>query len=462
MTIWPPSRQDLRRPAYRSLAERLLQAIEAGELRSGDRLPPHRMLADQLGLSVQTVSRAYNDLIARGVLAGQVGRGTFVRSVPAETRTPYIQDERAGGIVDLSILKPVCTDWHRDSLGAALAAIAGELPTTVMSSFRPSVALAAYREPAVRWLRLAGLDLEGERVLITNGASSAMTIALMTATGPGDLVVTEALGHHTLKPLASYLGIRLQGIEIDGEGIVPEAFERACAASPVKALYIMPTGLNPTAVTAGLERRKRLVAIARRHGVLIVENDAWGPLQPERPPPLASLAPERCFYVTSFTKCLMPGLRLGYLATPETFESAASSRHLVTNWMATPLIAEIVSRWIADGTAKAMLDWQSEALAERNALAAGRLAGLDFAASPSGMHIWLDLPHAWSEEAFVAHARLLGIAVAPGSAFQLSAASHRQGVRVCLGVESQEALKKGLNVLARLARSQPEPALLAI
>ncbi len=462
MTIWPPNRRELRRPAYRSLADRLLQAIEAGELRSGDRLPPHRTLAGQLGLSVQTVSRAYNDLIGRGVLAGQVGRGTFVRSVPAETRTPFIQDERDGGIVDLSILKPVCTDWHRELLSAALKALGGDLPTTVISSFRPSVALAGYREPAVRWLQFAGLDLEVERILITNGASSAMTIALMTAASPGDLVVTEALGHHTLKPLASYLGLRLQGIEIDGEGMLPEAFERACAGSPVKVLYMMPTGLSPTAVTAGLERRKRLIAIARRHGVLIVENDAWGPLQPERPPPLASLAPERCFYVTSFTKCLMPGLRLGYLATPETFESAASSRHLVTSWMATPLIAEIVSRWITDGTAQVMLEWQRRTLAARNALAAERLAGLSFTASPSGMHVWLDLPHAWSEEAFVAHARLQGVAVAPGSAFQLSAANHRPGVRVCLGVESPEALEKGLDVLARLARSQPEPALLAI
>ena len=99
MTIWPPDRRDLIRPAYRSLAERLLKAIEAGEVRSGDRLPPHRVLADQLGLSVQTVSRAYGDLMRRGVLAGQVGRGTFVRTVPVETRTPYIQDNRDGSIV---------------------------------------------------------------------------------------------------------------------------------------------------------------------------------------------------------------------------------------------------------------------------------------------------------------------------------------------------------------------------
>ncbi|MDH3662660.1 MAG: PLP-dependent aminotransferase family protein [Alphaproteobacteria bacterium] len=462
MTIWPPHRQELRRPAYRSLAERLLQAIEAGELRSGDRLPPHRVLADQLGLSVQTVSRAYGGLMRRGVLAGEVGRGTFVRTAPVETRTPYIQDTQDGAIVDCSILKPVCTAMHQGKFGAALAALSDDLPMTTVSSFRPSVALSNCRRPALDWLRLCGLEVTAERVLLTNGASSAMTIALMTAANPGDLVVTEALGHHTLKPLTGYLGFRLQGLEIDGEGIVPQAFERACLQEAVKALYIMPSGLNPTASTAGIERRERLAAIARKHGVLIIENDAWGPVQPSRPPPIAALAPERTFYVTSFTKCLMPGLRVGYLVTPETFESAAASRHLVTNWMATPLLAEIASRWIVDGTAEALLLWQREALVERNALAAEALAGLPFSASPAGMHVWLPLPHAWSEEAFVAHTRLHGVAVAPGSAFAVSAVGAGVGVRICLGAESTPALERGLSVIARLARSQPEPALLAI
>ena len=439
-----------------------MQAIEAGELKSGDRLPPHRALADQLGLSVQTVSRAYSDLMSRGVLAGQVGRGTFVRTVPVETRTPFIQDAGDGSIVDLSILKPVCTAMHREKLGAALAALSGDLPMTIVSSFRPSVALSNYRQPALDWLRLCGLETTPERLLFTNGASSAMTVALMTVANPGDLVVTERLGHHTLKPLAGYLGLRLQGLEIDDEGIVPLAFERACLQDTVKAIYIMPAGLNPTATTTGIERRKRLAAIARKHGIQIIENDAWGPLQPSRPPPIAVFAPERTFYFTSFTKCLMPGLRLGYLIVPETFESAAASRHLVTNWMATPLIAEIASRWIVNGTAKELLTWQRNALSERNALAAKHLAGLPFGASPAGMHIWLPLPHAWSEEAFVAHARLQGVAVAPGSAFAVSSVGAAAGIRICLGAESMPALDRGLGMIARLAQSQPEPALLAI
>ncbi|MEZ5936388.1 MAG: PLP-dependent aminotransferase family protein [Alphaproteobacteria bacterium] len=461
MTIWPPRAEELRRPAYRSLAEKLVQAIEAGELKSGDRLPTHRTLAAELGLSVQTVSRAYDDLVHQGLLIGQVGRGTYVRAAPAETRTPYIQDKQDGGVIDLSILKPVSTGMHRERLGQALGALGADLPMTVVSSFRPSVALNKYREPARGWLKLCGLEVDAERVLLTNGNTSAMTVALMTAANAGDLVVTEALSHHTLKALASYLGLRLRGLAGDDEGILPDALEQACAEEPVRALHIMPTGLNPTATTAGLERRRRLVAIARRHDLRIIENDAWGPLQPKRPPPLAALAPERSFYFTGFTKCLMPGLRIAYLVTPETFEQAAASRHLVTSWMATPLLAEIATRWLDDGTARALLDWQRTALGERNALAERILADHQHAASPYGMHVWMPLPQAWSEADFVAHARLQGVAIAPGSAFAVTDPSP-PGVRICLGAESLPALERGLEIVARLARSQPEPALLAI
>jgi DNA-binding transcriptional MocR family regulator len=129
--------------------------------------------------------------------------------------------------------------------------------------------------------------------------------------------------------------------------------------------------------------------------------------------------------------------------------------------MATPMLAEIAARWIEDGTARSLLDWQRKALRERNALAARILADHPYGASPCGMHIWLPLPHAWGEADFVAHAALQGVAIAPGSAFAMAEAT-QPGVRICLGAESLPALERGLEIVARLARSQPEPALLAI
>lgn len=462
MSIWPPGPDSLKRPAYRALAERLIQAVEAGELKSGDQLPTHRKLAFDLGLSVQTVSRAYEELIRRGAIVGEVGRGTFVRAGPAETRTPFLPETQRNTLVDCSLLKPVCEQLHMDHMGAALAGLAVDLPATAISSFRPNTALREDREASLAWLAHCGIETRPELVHLTNGSTQAMTIALMTATNPGDLVVTEQLGHHTLKPLTQYLGLRLKGLEIDEEGIVPDDFQRVCAGNGVKALFVLPSGLNPTASMMGLERREALCALACRHDVTIIENDAWGPLQPGRPKPIAMLAPERTFYFTSFTKSIMPGLRCGYLVVPETLSSAAANRHLVTNWMATPIIARIASRWVRDGTAAGLLEWQMTALGRRNGMAARILDGIAFRASPNGLHIWLPLPGAWSEDAFVTHARLHDVAVAPGSAFAISGPAGFPAVRICLGGPTGPALERGLKVIAQLVRSQPEPALLTI
>mgnify|MGYP003630542461 CR=1 FL=1 len=462
MTIWPPKSEDLRRPAYKSLADALVRAVDAGELRSGDRLPTHRNLAYDLGLSVQTVSRAYDELIRRGVIAGEVGRGTFVRAGRSDTKTPYVPDSQNEKFIDFSILMPVFEPMHLQEMQRMLTRLGADLPASTVSAFRPSTALRKYNGAAAKWLTRCGLVPATQGLLMTNGNTSAMTIALMTVAGPGDLIVTEELGHHTLKALSRYLGLRVQGLAIDMEGIVPEAFAAACRKCPVKAVYLMPTGLNPRAVTMSAERRAELVGIARKYDVLIIENDAWGPLQPGRPAPIASMAPERTFYFTSLTKCIMPGLRYGFLAMPEAFESAAANRHLVTSWMATPLMAEIGSRWIEDGTAERLLKWQMDALGERNRLAARVLADIPFLASENGMHIWLPTPGQWTEDAFVAHSRLNGVAIAPGSAFEMSDNVRNRGVRICLGAETIQTLERGLSVISRLARSNPEPALLTL
>ncbi|MEP1934528.1 MAG: PLP-dependent aminotransferase family protein [Roseibium sp.] len=462
MTIWPPKPDELRRPVYRSLSEVIIRAIGSGELRDGDRLPTHRDLAYDLGLSVQTVSRSYDELIRRGFVLGEVGRGTFVRAPGRDTHTPFLPDSQHGTIIDCSMLKPVVEALHLDAMREGLTRLGKELPASAVSSFRPSGANRKYGETSRKWLARCGLEISTQGLILTNGNTSAMTIALMTAARPGDLVATEEMGHHALKPLCRYLGLRLAGLEVDAEGLVPRSFARLCENSKVSALYIMPSGLNPKATTMSLERRTDLVELARKHDVSIIENDAWGPLQKNRPLPVATLAPERTFYFTSLTKCIMPGLRVGYLVVPETCESAAANRHLVTNWMATSIMIEIANRWIEDGTAEDLLQWQINALGERNRMAAEILSGVSFSASENGMHIWLPTPGTWSEDGFVAHARLNGVAIGPGSTFNMSDKVNSLGVRVCLGAENIESLTQGLMVVSRLARSNPEPALLPL
>lgn len=464
MTSWLPDPETLTRPVYKSLSRAITDAIASGALRPGERLPTHRDLAYALGISVQTVSRAYDMLIQTDAITGEVGRGTFVKTAPGEGREPPYQQLDAGDpVIDCSMLTPVTGPLHGAAMDATLGALIGRMPAEVLYSFRPRQTLARHAGAALPWLQRCGLDTRADLVLPTNGATAAMTVALMTAAPPGSTVATEVLGHHTLKALTRYLGLKLTGLPCDDQGILPDALRAACRAKSVRALYLMPSGTSPLNSVMSLSRRVEIVAIAREHDLFIVENDAWGPLAPDRPPPLAALAPERVFYFTSLTKCLLPGLRLGWLVVPEAQVTAAFGRHLTTNWMATALIAEIGTRWIAEGTAERLLDWQRDELARRNHLAARCLAGLPLRSQPHGLHVWLTLPEEWEEQAFVNSARLRGVAVAPGSAFHIGGELvPAQGIRICLGAPPESMLETALVTLARLARNLPEPDFLAI
>ena len=193
-------------------------------------------MAETLELSVQTVSRAYEELIRRGLISGETGRGTFIRPPQREPVPPYIP-ERLSEVIDLSILKPVvCETRHIDAMKAALHALADDLPHSAVLSFRPNTLFARHRRVAQGWLREhCGVEATPGTIHLTNGATSGMTIALMAAAPPGSTVVTEAVGHHTLVPLAAYLGLRLRGVAIDAEGVIPEALDEACSEGDVRA-----------------------------------------------------------------------------------------------------------------------------------------------------------------------------------------------------------------------------------
>jgi DNA-binding transcriptional MocR family regulator len=461
MTLWHPDPALIRRPAYLSLADQFARAIHDGRLQNGERLPTHRALADQLKLSVQTVSRAYEELIRRGLVSGEIGRGSFVQTQRREPEPPYLP-ERPGEVVDLSILKPVCEVMHLERMKEALAWLAETLPASSALSFRPNMVFPRHRAIAVEWLRLCGIDVSPQNISVTNGATAAMTVALMSVAPPGSTVATEAIGHHTLVPLARYLGFNLEGLPIDDNGIRPESLDEACRHSDIRAVFVQPSVINPTATLMGSVRRAELAEVARKHDIAIIENDVLGPLVEDRAPPLAYFAPERTLYVTSFTKVTVPGLRIGYLAAPDRHVAAVANRHLVSNWMATPMVAEIASKWVSDGTAMELVRWQRAALRRRQEIAAEVLGEIRYRAQRDGLHLWLELPDDRSEEGFVAQARLQGVAIAPGQSFRIADAPWKPAVRISLGSTTEGELRAGLGVVTKLLLGDPEHLLLAI
>jgi DNA-binding transcriptional MocR family regulator len=201
-----------------------------------------------------------------------------------------------------------------------------------------------------------------------------------------------------------------------------------------------------------------LVRIARQYDVLIIEDDVLGPLPEYRPIPISALAPERSIYLTSYTKCVMPGLRSGYLVAPEALLPTITGRLIVFSWMATPLISELASRWTKDGTADELVCWQRKKIAERHAIVAEELTGFDWAGHPSALHIWLHLPEQWTSQNIVEHAKALGVAVAPPQPFMTAQCQPLNAVRIAVGgVPHPDRFRQGLTLIKGLLKRSPEP-----
>lgn len=454
MSHWPLTPEDITRPAYRSLAQGIANAIEAGALRSGDRLPPHRDLAWQLGLSVQTVSRAYEELIRADLVTGEVGRGSFVKARLRETMTtPWHKSTRIQPKYDLSLMTPVALAQINEAWSETLHRIAGRLDETVIYGFRPRQTASRYANMAAAWLGRCGLVVGTGRILVTNGMTPAMHVALATVASPGDVIATETLTSHTLRPTAKSLQLQLRGIACDDRGMCPDALVEAAkdAGGQMKAVFLLPSGAGPCARIVDADRRAALADAAVSQGLAILECDPLGPLAARRPPPIATLAPHHTFYFTGMTKCLSPGLRIGMLAIPEARVESAVSHHMSAAWMVTPLMAEIAKDWIETGTIDHLLAAQRSELVARNRLAESIL-GTKSLGARHGLHRWVMLPEGMDEATFQRDVLAQGVALAAGSGFFVS--NPRPAIRLCLGGVARRDLEAALTIVSRLLPRQ--------
>jgi DNA-binding transcriptional MocR family regulator len=460
MTTWVPDLRQRRGPRYLAIAEALAEDAGAGRLTPGARLPTHRELADRLGVTVGTVTRAYAEAARRSLVSGEVGRGTFVRAPMARLSASPLPAPDAAFLVDLGPNLPPSApgDGEGATLARTLSALSKRRDLAGLLAYPPEGGARAHRSAGAEWVARSGLKASAERTLVSSGSQHGMTAVFAALLGPGDLVLAEELTYPGMKTLAGLLSLRLQGLAMDEQGLRPDAFAAACRTRAPKALYCVPTLHNPTTSLQSEERRREIAAVAREHGVLIVEDDVHGRILERPPRPLSAFAPELSVYLTGTSKVLAPGLRVGFIVAPEALVPRIAAAIRGTTWMAAPLMAEIAARWIADGTAESILRRKRKEAAARQRLAARILPG-DARGHPAAYHVWLGLPRPWRSEAFAEAARQRGVLVTPAPAFAIGRGAVPDAVRVCLGAaRDRAALERGLGVLAELLETAPLPA----
>jgi DNA-binding transcriptional MocR family regulator len=435
-------------PMYLALANALTAAIQDGELQPGDQLPPQRAVADLLGIDFTTVTRAYGAARARGLVEGTVGRGTFVRARAAE------EDE--AGRIDLSMNLPPPPDGL--SLGTMLketvAAILDHTDTATLMAYHPGAGTLGQKLAGAAWLAPLLGEVAAERVLVCPGAQTALAALLATLTRPGDALIVEPLTYPGLIAIARQGGLRLVACPVDDQGFAPEALARLCAETKPAAIYLVPTTQNPVASTMPLARRREVAEIARANDLWLIEDDPYSRLFDHPIPALASLAPERSFYLATLSKCLSPGLRTAFLATPEgPIADAVAAGLRATALMPTPLMAAVAARWIREGTAEALLAAVRREARARRAIAAEVLPAARGAAE--GVHVWLDLPESWAPGRLALAAQQRGLSLVTAEAFATSQI-HPNGIRISLGGPAKRTvLKDALQAVAGLLQGGP-------
>lgn len=431
---------------YRALVEALAQDVAEGRLPTGTRLPPQRDLAFRLGVTVGTVSRAYALAAERGLVSGEVGRGTFVRAAEPAGRPNPVGDG-AADLIKLTVNAPPDPSYGR-VIAERLAELASGRGTADLWAYTPKQGFPEHRAAAARWIGGAGLDAAPERTIITGGAHQAIVVALTALARPGDTVLIEPLTYAGVCHIAERHGLRLQGVAIDHQGLLPEALDAACRANGTRLLFVNPTAHNPTTATMSPGRREAIAALARRHDLIVIEDDVYGRLPEERPPPIAALAPERTIYISSAAKSVAPGLRLGVLLSPPALHPRIADAQHDLFLTCPPLMAELFTHLVNDGTAERLALCQRHEAAARQAIAREILGTRPHQAEPSSYHLWLPLPPPWRTTEFTAAVCARGVAVDPGTAFAVDRARAPHAVRVSLSAAaSHDRLRRALQIL---------------
>ncbi len=297
-----------------------------------------------------------------------------------------------------------------------------------------------------------------ERLLVYPGNQAILFNALLSLTSPGDVVLTEALTFPGLKAAAEKLKLKLVGAAMDEEGIRPDALKAACRTHKPKAVYLVPTLHNPTTATLPKKRREAVADIIRASRTTLIEDDAYGWLEPGVAP-IANLIPERTYLAAGLSKCIAPALRVSYVVVPD----AAAEQTMRANLQATmqmppPLMVALVTHWIRSGVADKIITAIRDEAAGRQQLARRFLKGISYAAGPHGHHIWLTLPRHWPRDAFIAQVLRRGLAVVGDDAFAVEAHA-APAVRISLGAARNRAeLAQALQFLADALRTSVHQA----
>ena len=467
------------RPLYLQVVEQIQERITSGVLPVGSRLPPIRQLAGELGLTRLTVHNAYAELQADGWIESFVGRGSYVAERPgakAQLRpssvlppTPLLRPGSLGEMLRLSQMPGIVSfaqaaaapeTFPVREFGAAVQHVLREDGATLFD-YGITQGELVLREQMTSFLRQRAIDVSPEQIVIVGGAQQGMDIALRALVRPGDTILVEQQTYLGMVERMQMQGLRLVAVPLDEQGIRPDALETAIREHQPRLLYTIPTFHNPTGINMSVARQEALLDIARRHMLPILEDDIYGFLSYDNPPPAPLRSRDTSgivVYLTSFSKVLMPGLRLGVLAAaPPLLESLIGLKRL-SDMHSPQLIQRAVAEYLSSGhfsehlrNANALYRTRRDAML--NSLEQHFPAEATWTRPSGGFCCWVGLPPGIRATELYEQAIEQGVGFAPGHMFfpEQPAQSY---IRLAFGAHTPAAIDQGIALLGDLLHEQ--------
>jgi DNA-binding transcriptional MocR family regulator len=364
-----------------------------------------------------------------------------------------LPDAPRQGLIDLAFNYPY-TPSQADEMRLALRALAASGDLSNLVNAQPTVGREAERRLVASHLGVRGVQAQPADLLIVNGAQQGLALAVLALLRPGDVVAVDALTYPGFIALAQTHRLDLAPIAMGPSGPNMSDLERLMRTRPVKAIYTMPSLHNPMGWVMGAAARARLVALARQHDALIIEDGTYSFLLADAPTPVRELAPERTVYVSGLSKTLGGGVRFGFVVSPPKHMVALERTLRALTWSNSTLVTALCGRWLEDGTVNRMeLERRADAAA-RQRIAQEELAGLHMIRNTASYFVWLMLPAEVRADQLAGLLMRQGILVATSQAFA-AAASFPHAIRLSLGGIDLPALRDALKRVRREIEHYP-------
>lgn len=462
MTNWLPEISEGTGPIYVRIADGIESAVDTGALPIGGKLPPQRDLAYDLGVTIGTISRAYALARERGLVSGEVGRGTYVlpksadgerdaaglRNVPDGTRetlrTPgalRFDMTSAPDVDQASLIEKTILDITRENRREFVGYIQ-RIPESWLEAGRI-------------WLSANDWRPDRQSVVSTLGAHAAIMSAIVAVTAPGDRIVMEELTYASVARSAAVFGRRVVTVESDSDGLDPASFEAVCAQQHPRVAFLVPVNQNPTGVTMPASRRQAIAEIARRHNVWLIEDVVYDTLALDPLPRVVEFAPERTFVVSCLSKSVSAGIRGGWMACPPHMAGRVLNAHKLITGGKPFLTSELAARLVLSGHADAIRRQARTAIARRGAIVRQAFQSCEFTASDYCPFIWLELPEPWKSSEFRQAAAEDGVLIDDEDEYKparMDRMFHRVRIGFSMPRDDRE-LQTGISVIASLLSS---------